>query len=145
MHRSCAALASLMLTLTACAALPAGAGTRDLHGTVATTRWHVKPGSSTECFDGEGLLPPRISPGDPVLVTGPDGQLLGKGALGEPDKVIPNDLAVPSQCRFPFTIADVPDDLDLYQVALGSDPDRAVVFTRSDLEADNWSVSLTLN
>ena len=143
MHRSSAALAGVMLTLTACSAIPAG--TRDLQGTVATTRWHVKPGSSTECFDGEGLLPPRISPGDPVLVTGPDGQLLGKGALGEPDKVIPNDLAVPSQCRFPFTITDVPDDLDLCQVALGSDPDRVVVFTRSDLEADNWSVSLTLN
>ena len=44
-----------------------------------------------------------------------------------------------------FTITDILDDLDLYQVALGADPDRAVVFTRADLDADGWSVALTFN
>ena len=140
-----AILAGTALLTVACTAIPGGTSTRDLTGTVSTSDWSSPDGISTECIAGNGSRPPELNPGDAVLVKGPDGELLGKGELGNPDKNLPLDPGLLSYCRFPFTITDVPADLDLYQVALGSDPDRVVVFSRSDLDSNGWSISLVFN
>ena len=140
-----AILAGTALLMVACTSIPGGTGTRDLTGTVNTSDWSSPEGIDTECIAGNGSRPPELKPGDAVLVKGADGELLGKGQLGNPDKDLPLDPGLLSYCRFPFAITDIPADLDLYQVALGSDPDRVVVFSRADLDADNWSIDLTFN
>jgi len=140
-----AVLAVTAILMVACTTIPGGTSTRDLSGTVSTSDWTSPDGIDTECIAGDGSRPPELKPGDAVLVKGPDGELLGKGELRNPDKDLPLDPGLLSYCRFPFTITDVPADLDIYQVALGADPDRVVVFSRSDLDADGWSVALTFN
>ena len=140
-----AILAGTALLMVACTSIPGGTSTRDLTGTVSTSDWSSPDGIDVECIAGSGMRPPELKPGDAVLVKGPDGELLGKGQLGNPDKDLPLDPGLRSYCTFPFTITDVPADLDLYQVALGSDPDRVVVFSRADLDADGWSIDLTFN
>ena len=140
-----AILAATAILMVACTSSPGTTSTRDLTGTVSTSDWSSPDGINVECIAGNGSRPPELKPRDPVLVKGPDGELLGKGELRDPDKRLFNDPGIPSLCEFPFTITDVPADLSLYQVALGSDPDRVVVFSRSDLDADGWSVALTFN
>ena len=138
-------LAGTAILTVACTAIPGTTSTRNLTGTVSTSDWSSPDGIDTECIAGNGSRPPELKPGDAVLVKGPNGELLGKGELRDPDKDLPLDPGLLSYCRFPFTITDIPADLDLYQVALGSDPDRVVVFTRADLDADGWSIALTFN
>ena len=140
-----AILAGTALLTVACTSIPGATSTRDLTGTVSTSDWSSPGGIDVECIAGDGSRPPELKPGDAVLVKGPDGELLGKGELGDPDKDLPLDPGLLSYCRFPFTITDVPADVDIYQVALGSDPDRVVVFSRADLDANGWSVALTFN
>jgi hypothetical protein len=140
-----AILAATATITVACTSIPGGTNTRDLTGTVSTSDWSSPDGIDTECIAGNGSRPPELKLGDAVIVKGPDGELLGKGELRNPDKDLPLDPGLLSYCRFPFSIADIPADLDLYQVALGSDPDRVVVFSRSDLDADGWSVALTFS
>ena len=140
-----AILAATAILAVACTSIPGTTSTRDLTGTVSTSDWTSPDGIDTECIAGDGSRPPELKPGDAVLVKGPDGELLGKGELRNPDKRLFNDPGIPSLCEFPFTITGIPADLDLYQVALGSNPDRVVVFTRADLDADGWSIALTFN
>ncbi len=127
--------------LTACAAIPGGTE-RTLTGTIETTQW-TGTGDDT---DGCQPSDPDLEAGAPIRVTDPDGTLIGTSRLGQPYRYRPEGLDpyYSDSCVLTFEITGLPD-ADIYQIALASDLDQVVAFTRQDLEDRNWSIQLTFN
>lgn len=119
---------STALFLAGCASSPTAPAGQDLTGE-----------AGTECTSTN----PDLQTGSTVLVKDAAGALLGKGTLGQPMKVFPDGMS--GMCSFAFTVPGLPGDLDLYQVALATTPDKTVVYSRSDLDAAQWSIQLTVN
>jgi hypothetical protein len=131
----------LLLATTACGST--GTNTeRTLTGTVGTINY-IMPGNGTvECKADN----PDLRPGAGISVTAPDGTLIGTSTLQAPYRDVPEapDPSLQDPCVYPFTITGLPDT-EIYQVALASDPEQVVAFTRQDLEDRNWSIQLTFN
>ena len=127
--------------LTACAAIPGGTE-RTLTGTIETTQW-TGTGDDT---DGCQPSDPDLEAGAPIRVTDPDGTLIGTSRLGQPYRYRPEGLDpfYSDSCVLAFEITGLPD-VAIYQVALASDLDQVVAFTRQDLEDRDWSIQLTFN
>lgn len=69
-----------------------------------------------------------IAEGAQITVKGPDGTKLAVGSL-EAGQI--KDI----QCRFSFTVYDVPEGHDLYDVAVGSDRRGAVTYRRDQMDS----------
>jgi len=127
--------------LTACAAIPGGIE-RTLTGTIETTRWTGTGDNTTACQPDDRDL----KAGAPIRVTDPAGTLIGTSRLGKPYRYRPEGLDpyYSDSCVLPFAVTGLPD-VAIYQVALASDPNQVVAFTRQDLEERNWLIKLTFN
>jgi hypothetical protein len=69
--------------------------------------------TSTNC-QGEGPYSDLV-PGTAVVVTGPQGQVLGTGALGEG---VPDMGTVLPSCVLPFSVSDIPLNEASYSVTV---------------------------
>ena len=131
----------LFLAITACGSTATDTG-QALTGTVGTINYIIPGNGTVECKADN----PDLRPGAGVRVTAPDGTLIGTSTLQAPYRDVPEapDPSLQDPCVYPFTVAGLPD-AEIYQVALASDPDQVVAFTRQDLEDRNWSIQLTFN
>jgi hypothetical protein len=119
-----------------------GSTERTLTGTIETTRWIGTGEGTNGCQPND----PDLEAGAPIRVTDPDGTLIGTSRLGEPYRFRPEGLDpfYSDSCVLAFEVTGLPDAA-IYQVALASDLDQIVSFTRADLEDRNWSIQLTFN
>jgi hypothetical protein len=131
----------LLLAITACGSAGTSTG-QTVTGTVGTINYIIPGNGTVECKADN----PDLRPGAGIRVTDPDGTLIGSSALQSPYRDVPEapDPSLQDPCVYPFTITGLPD-AEIYQVALASDPDQVVAFTRQDLEERNWSIQLTIN
>ncbi len=131
----------LFLAITACGSTETSGG-QTLTGTVGTINYIIPGNGTVECKADN----PDLRPGAGVRVTAPDGTLIGTSTLQAPYRDVPEapDPSLQDPCVYPFTATGLPD-AEIYQVALASDPDQVVAFTRQDLEDRNWSIKLTFN
>ncbi len=84
-----------------------------------------------------------VAAGRQVNVSNASGQLLGYGTLGSgTSQTVSEPGADYPSCVFPFTVSNVPVE-SLYKIEAGTRGD--VSYSLSELEADNWSMTLTLN
>jgi hypothetical protein len=87
----------------------------------------------------------RVLPGQPVVMYDEDGEVLGRGLLGEADPVLvvdPDTDRTSMSCRLPFAITAF-DRKGNVTLAIGSRDRRT--YTSKELEAVDWNLEVRID
>jgi hypothetical protein len=82
-----------------------------------------------------------LAEGAQVVVSDPEGAVIGTGALEAGVWTSYTSPSNPSRCSFAFSVADLPD-VAFYSVEVSHR--GQVTYSRADLEATSWTVELSL-